>query len=43
MKEIAEKLRSVPWSRVNKPDMGKISNPDLITQINLNYKPMSVI
>jgi single-stranded DNA-specific DHH superfamily exonuclease len=26
MKEIAEKLRYVNWSRVEKPDMGKITN-----------------
>ena len=43
MKEIAEKLKRVRWSRVDTPDMGKVTNPDLIKQINLNYKSTSVI
>ncbi len=42
MKEIVEKLRSVNWSRVNKPDMSKITNLKLKNIIEKNlYKPSS--
>ena len=42
MKEIAEKLRSVNWSRVNKPDLSKITNLRLKNIIEQNlYKTTS--
>jgi hypothetical protein len=43
MKEIAEKLRSVNWSRVEKPDLSKVQNTWLINAIEANYKKSATI
>ena len=44
MKEITEKLRSVNWSRVEKPDIGKIQNTTLRNIISQNlYKDASTV